>query len=122
MATAKELDLREGDVVRLGMPRYELVPSTHSQGGYGQDGKGLDMTRGARVRVLRTNIGYENCLGLYTKVVYLDDVVSMVKKDKRTFEEVGEKIGKIGFIWEGYVGFIPESLERKESTVPISKN
>ncbi|MBI2578766.1 MAG: hypothetical protein HYW26_03585 [Candidatus Aenigmarchaeota archaeon] len=126
MATAKELGLREGDVVRLGTNLYELVPcytrdttqlswsekvrlptdpalyrSLPKRLAWGMEGRGLDMTRGARVRVLKRHESGT------IEVVYLDDAVSLARKGGEIIVKPEREAGYVCSIWNGYVGFIP---------------
>ena len=113
MATAKDLRLQQGDIIRIGTARYtenvHLIKDSYgrnkvSRGLIVQD---LDMESGPRAEVVSSN--WDDA----TKVRYLDDE----NKDPLFPNIKTRKAGSEWYIWYGYVGFT--LLERAIEPQPV---
>lgn len=101
MATARELELRPGDVARIGTHRYIESSRVCTN-------EDLDMSDGPRVEVL--GFGEDGSVRLR----YLDDAKKFVRRDRHgTYhQEPDKRVGYEDSFWSGYAGFIPDSVQR----------
>ncbi|MBI2547126.1 MAG: hypothetical protein HYW23_01630 [Candidatus Aenigmarchaeota archaeon] len=115
MATAKQLGLRPGDIVRLGAITTFEIPYVDSNGviHYSQTRRELDMNRGPRVQIVWSYTDHIDP-NVYNEVRYLDDSPRTVIRDGEPFMIPSMRAGDIDFFRTDYTGFIPESLQRKE--------
>lgn len=108
MATAKELGLRRGDIVRVAIPvlGYEQYPDICGEPRSRRIYEDTDTSGGPRVGVINHDVRFDpryGRAGPHTRVMYLDP--SPIN---------GKEAGDVVDLGPGYAGFIPP-VERGDS-------